>query len=64
VPADATLSAKLRRPLGEHEFADLAFAPQADGTYRSLAAVGPGRWTMRLTITAAGEDWAGESEIR
>ena len=64
VPENATMSAELRRPLGDREYASLTFERQDDGTYRSAAQVKPGRWTMRLTIEAAGSDWTGESEIR
>ena len=64
VPEGASLTAELRRPLGEREYASLGFAPNGDGTYRSTIPVEPGRWTMRLTIKAAGSDWTGESEIR
>lgn len=64
VPENAILSAELRRPLGEREYASLSFAPQQDGSYRSTTPVKPGRWTMRLTIEAAGSDWTEESEIR
>lgn len=64
VPDGATLTAELRRPLGPHEFASIAFAPAGDGTYRSTATVKPGRWTMRLRMKAAGRDWSGESEIQ
>jgi len=63
VPAGAALSADLRRPLGEREYATLAFTPIGEGRYRSTEAVSDGRWTMRLTIEAAGEDWAAESEL-
>jgi nitrogen fixation protein FixH len=64
VPGRAVLTAELRRPLGEREYASLTFAAQDDATYRSTAPVKPGRWTMRLTIKAAGSDWTGEAEIR
>lgn len=63
VPADAVVSAALRRPLGEHEFADLAFEPLGKGAYRSTEPVADGRWTMRLHIEAAGHRWAQESEL-
>ena len=64
VPAIASISAELRRPIGEREFASLTFAPLGDGRYRSLEALDEGRWTMRLAIEAGGENWAQESQIR
>lgn len=64
VPEGAVISAQLRRPIGAQEQASLTFIPTAEGAYRSTAVAAPGRWTVRLTIEAAGEDWAGESEIR
>lgn len=64
VPERAVLTAELRRPLGTREYASLTFAPLGDGTYSSTTPVKPGRWTMRLSIEAAGNYWTGESEIR
>ena len=64
VPAKATVTADLRRPLGEREYASLTFAPQADGTYRSTEQVTPGRWTIRLSIAASGQSWTEESELK
>ena len=64
VPEGATITAQLRRPLGAHEFADLGFSPLGEGRWLSDAPVAEGRWTARIAITAAGQDWAGESELR
>lgn len=63
VPEGATITAELRRPLGEHEFADLTFVSTGAGEYRSAASVADGRWTMRLFIEAQGKKWAEESEL-
>lgn len=63
VPEGAVLSAALRRPLGDKQFAQLGFIPLAPGTFRSAEPVEEGRWTMRLTITAQGQSWTGESEL-
>ena len=63
VPEGAVLTAELRRPIGAHEFASVAFAAQGEGEFISLSQVPAGRWTMRLTITADGEQWLQESEI-
>ncbi len=64
VPSGATITAELRRPLGTQEFASLAFVSQADDSYVSTEPVGDGRWTMRLSINANGQDWIEESELR
>jgi nitrogen fixation protein FixH len=64
VPDKAALTAELRRPIGPRERASLAFEPLGEGTYRSTEPVLPGRWTMRLTMTADGDDWTGESALR
>ncbi len=63
VPAGATVSAELRRPIGERDYASLTFTSQADGSFRSVETVSNGRWTMRLSITAGGENWTEESEL-
>lgn len=63
VPGSAQVSAELRRPLGEHEYATLTFASLGDGRYRSAQPVASGRWTMRLFIEADGRQWAEESEL-
>lgn len=62
-PSTALVSAELRRPIGEHKFASLAFEQLADGTYRSTEPVAHGRWTMRLSIEADGREWIEESEL-
>lgn len=68
VPAGAVVSAELRRPLGERQYADLVLMPftDADGTlsFRSTESIADGRWTIRLMIEANGETWAEESELR
>lgn len=63
VPAGATITAELRRPLGEHEFTSLTFAPHSEGRWLSNKALAEGRWTMRITIAAAGQEWAGERAL-
>ncbi|MDJ0642451.1 MAG: FixH family protein [Erythrobacter sp.] len=64
VPNGATAKAELRRPIGTQEYASLTFTHQADGSYLSTEPVSEGRWTMRLSISANGQDWIGESELR
>ncbi|WP_298335218.1 FixH family protein [uncultured Erythrobacter sp.] len=63
VPEGALITAKLRRPIGEQEFAELTFGLTANGQYRSSEPVTDGRWTMRLTITAGQNTWVEESEL-
>ncbi|UAB78899.1 FixH family protein [Erythrobacter sp. SCSIO 43205] len=63
VPEGAVVSAELRRPIGEHAFASLDFAPKGGGTFASTQPVDAGRWTMRLTITSGDDVWISESEL-
>lgn len=64
VPNGAQLSAELRRPIGTREFASLSFIDLGAGRFRSSEPVPSGRWIMRLSILAAGGNWAQESELR
>lgn len=63
LPPGAQVTAELRRPIGEREYASLTFTPQGDGRFRSNEPVASGRWTMRLHIAANGQEWAEESEL-
>ena len=63
VPEGAQVSAKLRRPIGEHAFLSLYFAPDRNDTFVSKTPVDAGRWTMRLTITSGEDVWMSESEL-
>ncbi len=63
LPAGATMTAELRRPLGEHEFASLTFARGKDGSFRSAEAIPTGRWIARLSVTAGGQSWIDEQRI-
>jgi nitrogen fixation protein FixH len=64
VPAGAAITAELRRPIGAKDFASLTFAQTDESAWLSNEAVAKGRWTMRMAIAAAGQEWAGESELR
>lgn len=64
VPAGAVITAELRRPIGAKDFASLTFRQTGENTWLSNEAVADGRWTMRMAIAAAGQDWAGESELK
>lgn len=63
IPQGASVTAELRRPIGERQYADLAFHPAGEGVYRSTTMVETGRWTMRLNVEASGQSWAQESEL-
>ena len=60
VPAEASVTADLRRPIGDRETASVVFAAGNDGLYRSLEPIGAGRWTMRLAIASGQDHWAEE----
>ncbi|MEM9500830.1 MAG: FixH family protein [Pseudomonadota bacterium] len=64
VPENAFITAELRRPLGTREYAALTFARLPNGSYRSNETVDAGRWTIRLSIKANGEDWTEERELK
>ena len=63
VPELALASATIRRPLGDLEAGNIAFARQADGTFRSTTPLAEGRWIMRLEMTAAGQSWKKEYQL-
>lgn len=63
VPADAVISAELRRPIGEKDFASLTFVQTAGGEFRSNEPLGEGRWTARLTITEGENVWVEETPL-
>lgn len=63
VPADATVSAMLRRPLGRSDFQRLLFKKAAPGRFLSTQAVAPGRWIIRVEIAASGGKWAMEGPL-
>ncbi len=64
VPAGATVRAQAERPLGTRETAPLSFAADGAGRWVSTAPLAAGRWSLRLAITAPGQQWAGESELK
>ncbi len=68
VPAGAIITAELRRPIGVRDYAALAFEamgePASGDAYRSTDPVAEGRWTIRISIEAAGETWSSEAELR
>lgn len=64
VPAGATVAAVARHPLGRLPDQKLAFVPNGDGRFLSTNALPEGRWLLRLEVTAAGQHWRREEEMR
>ncbi len=64
LPDKAQVSAAIRRPLGQVEASQLTFQHRANGEYASLQSVAQGRWIIRLTVTADGERWKQETQIK
>ena len=55
----ATLSAEAARPLGTGQAVvrQIAFARGAGGSFVSDSKLADGRWRLRLTLTAGGQQW-------
>ena len=55
----ATLSAEAARPLGtgQAELGEIAFTRGAGGSFVSNGKLASGRWRLRLTLTAGGNQW-------
>ena len=64
IPAGAAIMAEAERPLGTRETASLTFTDQGGGRWISEEALAGGRWRLRIAVRAAGQEWAGESDIR
>ncbi|MFN4113983.1 MAG: FixH family protein [Sphingomonadaceae bacterium] len=64
IPAGAEVRAELRRPIGVRE--ELAVVLEADGSGRfvSTEPVAPGRWTVRMIVTANGQAVRFETEVQ
>jgi nitrogen fixation protein FixH len=63
VPEGAAITAIARRPLGQHELANLTFASAGADAWTANEALAQGRWTLHLTVTAGGQTWTGESKL-
>ena len=63
VPAGATVSAELRRPIGERDTQRVVFARTAENLFRSDAPVDEGRWIARLTIASGESIWSSEAPL-
>lgn len=63
VPTGAEVTAQLRRPLGEPETTELAFAAAGPDRLVSTTAIAEGRWIARIAIEAGGDRWTQEVHI-
>lgn len=63
VPDGAIVEAELRRPVGQHENASLAFERASDTDFVSNNEVAGGRWIVRLKITHGDDTWASEEPL-
>lgn len=64
VPADATVSATARHPLGRLPDQALTFAAVQNGDFVSKMSLPPGRWILRVEIQAGEHVWRSEKELR
>jgi len=64
VPSGATITGTARHPLGRKTQRMLTFLPAETQTQISRERLPPGRWIIRLNISASGHDWRTENEIR
>ena len=64
VPAGAKVSATARQPLGRLPDRELAFGPNGNGRFLSTSELPDGRWLLRLEVTAGGQTWRREEEMR
>lgn len=63
LPEGAVVTATARHPVGRQPDAMLTFAPDGTG-FASREALGEGRWILRLTISANGQHWRDEQDLR
>ncbi|MFC4254375.1 hypothetical protein GRI97_02985 [Altererythrobacter xixiisoli] len=63
-PADVTVHATARHPLGRMPDQALDFEPQGGGRFLSRSALPEGRWTLRLQLAAGAREWKREEELR
>lgn len=64
VPVGAIVTAEARHPLGRAPDQALTFKAGADGTAISDQVLPAGRWTLRVTISANGQQVRSESALR
>lgn len=63
IPAGAEVRAELRRPIGRREDTAVTLAADGSGRFLSQQPVAPGRWTVRVIVTAEGRTVRFESEV-
>ena len=64
VPAGAKVTAIAHHPLGRLPDRELAFAPNGENRFLSTGELPPGRWLLRLEVTAANQTWRRQEELR
>lgn len=62
-PAQARVTAALRRPLGKLDPLTIALEPVGDAAYASPSPLPQGRWIVRLQVEHAGQSWRVEREL-
>lgn len=62
LPQGAVVTATARHPVGRQPDAELTFASEGAG-FASREALPEGRWILRLTITAQGQEWRDEQDL-
>lgn len=63
-PADPTVTAVARHPLGRNPDTALTFRRDAAGTWVSRETLPEGRWTLRFDVRAQGTTWRSEQEVQ
>lgn len=63
IPAGAEVRAEVRRPLGKAESATLALAADGTGRHVSTDPLAPGRWIVRIVVTANGQTVRFEDQV-
>lgn len=63
IPAGAEVRAQLRRPVGQPDTTELALVADGSGQFRSDQAIAPGRWIVRMVITADGQTVRFEDQV-
>ena len=63
VPAGATVTTAIRRPIGPPEHETLTLAQMGPDRFASHDPLPDGRWIARLKISFEGRDWSTEREL-
>lgn len=62
-PEDSTVTARLRRPLGQNGISEWNLSPAGPNLYVTNAPLPEGRWIVRLTVSSDGQTLKVEQEI-